>query len=72
MYKSIKDIDFKTVDMYDIIHMDKEFFEGMSNEQAADILEKQLKRYNKGGLYSPRPHLEKALELAVKSLRESK
>lgn len=72
MYKSIKDIDFKTVDMYDIIHMDKEFFEGMSNEQAADILEKQLKRYNKGGLYSPRPHLGKALELAVKSLRKSK
>lgn len=49
MHKSIKDIDFKTVDMYDIIHMDKEFFEGMSNEQAADILEKQLERYNKGG-----------------------
>ena len=72
MYKSIKDIDFKTVDMYDIIHMDKEFFEGMSNEQAADILEKQLKRYNKGGLYSQSPHLGKALELAVKSLRESK
>ena len=72
MYKSIKDIDFKTVDMYDIIHMDKEFFEGMSNEQAADILEKQLERYNKGGLYSPRTHLGKALELAVKSLRESK
>ena len=44
----------------------------MSNEQAADILEKQLERYNKGGLYSPRPHLGKALELAVKSLRESK
>lgn len=72
MHKSIKDIDFKTVDMYDIIHMDKEFFEGMSNEQAADILEKQLERYHKGGLYSPRPHLGKALELAVKSLRESK
>lgn len=60
MHKSIKDIDFKTVDMYDIIHMDKEFFEGMSNEQAADILEKQLERYNKGGLYSQATFRESA------------
>ena len=71
MLKTIKDIDFKTIDREELMHTPPEVFDDMTLEQAADILQPQVDAYREGGKWSPRPHFGKALELAVKCLRKA-
>lgn len=70
MLTTIKNVDFKTVDYYEVMHTPSEVFEDMTYAQAADILQKQVDAYHEGGKNSPRAHYGKALELAVEALRK--
>lgn len=70
MLTTIKGVDFKTVDYYEVIHTPPEVFEDMTYTQAVDILQKQVDSYHEGGVNSPRAHFGKTLELAVEALRE--
>ena len=46
MLTTIKNVDFKTVDYYDVIHTPPEVFKDMTYIQAADILQKQVDSYH--------------------------
>lgn len=70
MLTTIKNVDFKTVDYYEVMHTPPEVFEDMTYTQAADIIQKQVDSYYEGGKNSPRAHYGKALELAVEALRK--
>lgn len=65
-----KKIDFRNDDPETYMNLPAEAFKDMTPEQAADILEKQVARYHKGGEFAPRPYLGRALELALQALRE--
>lgn len=71
MAKRIEDINFATDEPLTYLNEPAKFFENMTREQAADILEKQVQRYHKGGEFSPRPHLGRALEIALEALRQN-
>lgn len=71
MLKTIKGIDFKTIDKEELLHASPEIFDDMTLEQAADILQPQVDAFHNGGKWTPRPHFGKALELAVKCLRDA-
>ena len=65
-----EDIDFRSMDFHDIERLPEKYFVGMTNKQAADILQKQVDAYHRGGEYRPRKHLGRALEIAVELLRK--
>ena len=65
-----KKIDFRHDDPETYMNLPAEAFTDMTPAQAADILEKQVARYHKGGDFAPRPFLGRALELALQALRE--
>lgn len=62
-------LNFASMDFHEIERLPEECFARMTNKQAADILQKQVDAYHRGGDYRPRKHLGRALEIAVDLLR---
>lgn len=68
--KDYTTLDYKNLCHEDLMSLPDKAIEQMTNNQAVDILQKQINSYYRGGDFRPRKHLAKALELAVLALKK--
>lgn len=57
MSKDYSDINFAELDFHEVDNLPDEAFEQMTNKQAAELLQRQVDSYYRGGDFRPRKHM---------------